>query len=406
MMETKSSTFSRRFSDIAIVSGLTSLAWLFAWAWPHIVQRQLVAVSLMPATLHSLYTQPLTYVLLAAVFLPLALSRKYPLMVLVAAAVLSSTYGLFPYPPAPTIVAPLTALFIVGTVRDRRTVWIAFIAVTTFTIAMSAGGNANERWLPDTIVIAALFTVAASLGDAARNRRAYVAAVEQRAIDAERTREDEAQRRVEEERLHIARELHDVTAHSLSIIALQAGAAEKAVTRDPDAAVRALQTIRTTSRESLDELRAMLGVLRSADEDAPLSPAGRLERLPELVRTAEDAGLRMKLDVSANVTDIPAYADVSAFRIVQEAITNVVRHARATSVDVVLRREGDALLIVVTDDGRGVLPGQGTEGHGLAGMRERTAALGGTFEAGPLDGGGFRVSARLPLVSGAQRRDR
>jgi signal transduction histidine kinase len=150
----------------------------------------------------------------------------------------------------------------------------------------------------------------------------------------------------------------------------------------------------------------MLGVLRSADEHAPLSPAGRLERLPELVRTVEEAGLHMALDVSANVTDIPAYADVSAFRIVQEAITNVVRHAHATSVHVALRREADELLIVVTDDGRGVVPGQGAEGHGIAGMRERVAALGGTFEAGPLDDGGFRVSARLPLVKGVQRRDR
>jgi len=232
-----------------------------------------------------------------------------------------------------------------------------------------------------------------------------VAAVEQRAIDAERTREDEARRRVEEERLRIARELHDVTAHSLSIIALQAGAAEKAVYRDPDSAVAALKTIRATSKDSLDELRAMLGVLRGADEDAPLSPAGRLERLPELVAAVEQAGVRVTLDVVGDLGDIPAYAGVSAYRIVQEALTNVARHANASSARVAVGREGDELVLEIADDGRGATAQTVAEGHGIAGMRERVAALGGAFVAGPVAGGGFRVAARLPLAKGAQHRE-
>jgi len=259
-------------------------------------------------------------------------------------------------------------------------------------------------WIADAVSIATSFGVAAALGDATRSRRAYIAAVEQRAIDAERTREDEARRRVEEERLRIARELHDVTAHSLSIIALQAGAAEKAVRRDPDSAIAALHTIRVTSKDSLEELRAMLGVLRSADEDAPLSPAGRLERLPDLVAAVEQAGVHVTLEIADDLGDVPAYADVSAYRIVQEAITNVVRHAQASSARVVVRREGEELVLEIADDGRDA-SAETAEGHGIAGMRERVAALGGTFEAGPVAGGGFLVVARLPLARGAQRRD-
>jgi len=402
---TRSRTTRLRAFEIAVPVVLMALTWLLVWAWPQLMQAGSGPPDRVAAS-GGLSASWLTYLTLAAVFLPLALSRKYPLVILGVSVVASSVYGLFPSnPPAPVMLAPLLSLFLVGTVCERRTVWISFTAVTVFTLVVQLHPFSGTSWIADSIATAAVFAVAASVGDAARNRRALFASLEQRAIDAERTREEEAQRRVEEERLRIARELHDVTAHSLSIIALQAGAAEKAVKRDPDAVIRALQTIRTTSKDSLDELRAMLGVLRSADEDAPLTPAGRLERLPELVRTVEEAGVHMTLDVSADVTEIPAYADVSAFRIVQEAITNVVRHAQATSVRVTVHAEEDALLIEVVDDGRGMQPGQ-AEGHGLVGMRERAAALGGTFEAGPAPGGGFRIAARLPIVKGAQRRDR
>ena len=304
-----------------------------------------------------------------------------------------------------TAFAPVVALYMVGTVRDRRTVWTAYAVATVFTLAVTVHPFTGASWIGDAISITALFAVAASLGDATRSRRAYIAAIEQRALDAERTREDEARRRVEEERLRIARELHDVTAHSLSIIALQAGAAEKAVRRDPDGAIAALRTIRVTSKDSLDELRAMLGVLRTAGEDAPLSPAGRLETLPELVRTVEAAGVHVTLDVADDLGDVPAYVDVSAYRIVQEAITNIVRHAQASTARVLVRREGDELTLEIADDGRATSAAVFSEGHGIRGMRERVAALSGTFEAGPVQGGGFRVVARLPLlVKGAQRR--
>ena len=398
-----------RKNDALLEYGLPLLlivpALFMLWAFPRVVAPGRVPVPLGTGGAPGVYPTPLTYLEVACVFLPLLLRRRYPMTVLAVTTVLSALFNALPNPPAPTQLAPLLALYVVGTLRDRRTVWTAYAVVTAFTLVMVVRPITGVSWIADAVSIVTSFGVAAALGDATRSRRAYIAAVEQRAIDAERTREDEARRRVEEERLRIARELHDVTAHSLSIIALQAGAAEKAVRRDPDSAIAALHTIRITSKDSLEELRAMLGVLRSADEDAPLSPAGRLERLPELVAAVEQAGVHVTLEIADDLGDVPAYADVSAYRIVQEAITNVVRHAHASSARVVVRREGEELVLEIADDGLGTSAEAAAEGHGIAGMRERVAALGGTFEAGPVAGGGFRVVARLPLARGAQRRD-
>lgn len=339
-----------------------------------------------------------SYALLAAAFLPLALRRRYPLVVLGVTTVTAAVYDATPgHPPAMMALAPLIALYTVGTVRGRRTLWLAAVGATVFTLALTLPDVTSVRWYAELVRIAAMFAFAAALGDATRTRRAYIAEVEQRALDAERTREEEARRRVEEERLRIARELHDVTAHSLSIIAVQAGAAEKVVERDPEAVKHVLSTIRTTSKAALDELRAMLGVLRGGDDATPFAPAGSLGRLDELIRGVEEAGVHVVLEVDAQaLADLPAFADVSAYRIVQEALTNVVRHAGATQATVWVNREGADLLVVITDDGHGV-QGATREGHGIAGMRERVVALGGVFEAGPADSAGFRVSARLPL---------
>jgi len=398
-----------RVRDAAYDYGIPALllipAWAMLWAFPRVMAAGAAPVPLGTAGAPDAVASGLTYVFVAVIFLPLVIRRKFPMAALALTTALSVLYSVTANPPAPTQIAPIVALYVVGTLRSRRTVWTAYALVTAVTLVASVHPSAGVSWIADAVSTVTSFAVAAALGDAARSRRAYIAAIEQRAIDAERTREDEARRRVEEERLRIARELHDVTAHSLSIIALHAGAAEKAVKRDPDAAIEALRTIRVTSKDSLDELRAMLGVLRSADEDAPLSPAGRLERLPELVRTVEQAGVHVTLDVADDLGDIPAYVDVSAYRIVQEAITNVVRHSQASAATVVVRRTGDELSLEIADDGLGASAGAVAEGHGIAGMRERVAALGGTFSAGPVESGGFRVAARLPLTRGAQRRD-
>jgi signal transduction histidine kinase len=391
--------------DALLAAGLTVLG------WAHVASMQLLFVSRRPPgppggrsnpaadfirEIRVDTPTPLMYAATALAFLPLALRRRFPLWVLGVVTVAAGLYDRFFHAPSITVIAPLIALYTVGTLRSRRTVWIAAAVAFAFTAGLMIPQLSTSRLIGELVRVGATFAVAASLGDATRNRRAYIAEVEERASQAEQTREQEAARRVEEERLRIARELHDVTAHSLSLIAVQAGAAEKVVERDPAAARRALEAIRLTSRSSLAELRAMLGVLRGDEEAAPMSPAGRLEGLTQLVASVEEAGVIVSLEIAGNVADLPAYADVSAYRIVQEALTNVVRHAAATGATVRVLRESDAVLVEVTDDGR-THSAAVVEGHGMAGMRERVSALGGTFEAGPQPGGGFLVSARLPL---------
>ena len=253
-----------RNNDALVEYGLPLLlivpAIFMLWAFPRVVGPGRVPVPLGAGGAPGVYPTALTYLEVVCVFLPLLFRRRYPMAVLAVTAVLSALYNAFPNPPAPTQLAPIVALYTVGTLRDRRTVWIGYAAGTALTLVVDVQPSPGVKWIADAVLIATSFAVAASLGDAAV-ARAYVAEVEQRALEAERTREEEARRRVEEERLRIARELHDVTAHSLSIIAVQSGAAEKVVDRDPDAAIAALQAIRVTSKDSLDELRAILGVL-------------------------------------------------------------------------------------------------------------------------------------------------
>lgn len=343
---------------------------------------------------------PLSYVLLALVFVPLAFRRRMPLVVLTFVTIVAAVGQKLPGPPTPMFLAPLIALYTVGTLRDRRTLLVWGAATAAVLIFASTPSLSDTSFWPDIVRNVALVGVAGALGDATRNRRAYVAEVEQRAAEAERTRDEEARRRVDEERLRIARELHDVTAHSLSIIAVQSGAAAHVLDTDPGAARAALEAIRRTSKDALDELRAMLGVLRAADApDAPLSPVPGLSRVDELVAPLLEAGFTVDLGVTGDLAEIPAVVEFSAYRIVQEAVTNIVRHAGVCNVRLRVSREHDALSVVVEDDG--VTPSAdaavAAAGHGIAGMRERVAALGGTFEARPREGGGFRVAARLPV---------
>jgi glucose-6-phosphate-specific signal transduction histidine kinase len=283
----------------------------------------------------------------------------------------------------------------VGTLLERRSLIAVAAAAIAFSVSASLLGEPVARLFPEAVRITAMFAFAAALGDATRNRRAYVAEVEERAAEAERSRDEVARRRVEEERLRIARELHDVTAHSLSIIAVQAGAAQRVIASDPDAAKRALETIRTTSKSSLDELRAILGVLRGTDDGVQLAPAGSVDRLGELAATLESAGVRVDME-TRGVENLPAYADVSAYRIVQEALTNVVRHSGAHRASVSLVGDADSLLVEVTDDRRDLRSMVGPWDRRRA---KRIVALGGQFSAGP-DRGRFPRERRIPLVGG------
>src|SRR6266542_1945453 len=218
------------------------------------------------------------------------------------------------------------------------------------------------------------------------------------ATEVMRTREEEARRRASDERLRIARELHDVVAHNISLINVQASTALHLIDERPEQARTALAAIKQASKEALGELRSVLDILRQSDEEPPRAPAPGLARLDELVSKVKAAGLEVRTTTEGDSRPLPAPVDLTAFRIVQEALTNVHRHAGRASATVRVSYRDRDLVVQVDDDGRGASSnGTAGGGNGIPGMRERVAALGGELEAGPRAGGGFRVLARLPL---------
>jgi signal transduction histidine kinase len=250
----------------------------------------------------------------------------------------------------------------------------------------------------DTLKNVALVCLPLAAGCAVRERRAHVRELHERLATAERTREEEALRRVEQERLSIARDLHDVVAHSMVAINVQAGVAAHLVDRRPEQAHEALKEIKRVSGEALADLRSTLGVLRASDA-VPTRPAPAIDAVDELAAGLRSAGKAVTVDVDRGTDPIPKAIEAAGYRIVQEALTNVLRHApHAEHVDVRVAVRGDRLEIEVVDDGPvGALVGAGGTGNGVRGIRERAAAVGGSAEAGPLPGGGWRVHAALPL---------
>jgi signal transduction histidine kinase len=244
--------------------------------------------------------------------------------------------------------------------------------------------------------LAAWLLVIGTVAEIVRTRR-------ERRAELAHVQVQEARRRASEERLLIARELHDVLAHNISLINVQAGVALHLLDERPDQARPALTAIKDASKEALGELRSVLDVLRRSEDgvSAPRAPTAGLRDMPGLVERTRTAGLEVTLDVSGEARPVPAGVDLAAFRIVQEALTNVVRHAGTGSARVRLDYgDNDQLTVQVDDDGAGApSPVAVGPGRGIAGMRERVQALGGSFEAGPRPGRGFRVRARFPIVS-------
>ncbi|MEO7837653.1 MAG: sensor histidine kinase [Acidimicrobiales bacterium] len=239
-----------------------------------------------------------------------------------------------------------------------------------------------------------------ALGAAVRTLRRQRAELAQRAGELEREREQNARRAVFEERVRIARELHDVVAHHVSVMGVQAGAARTVIHRQPDKAVEALASIEAASRQAVGELHGMLGFLRREGEVDDMSPQPRLAELPDLVRRVAQADLEVELSVEGECRPLPRTVEVSAYRIVQEALTNTVKHAGATTARVWIRYGSDSLRLEVLDDGPGnqSRPQDKPGGHGLIGMRERVSLHGGELRAGPRPEGGFGVEATLPLA--------
>ncbi|MGB2567878.1 sensor histidine kinase [Micromonospora citrea] len=357
-------------------------------------------------------------VLLAAVGCgALTLRRRHPLPVLAVATVAVVLAQLTGLARGPFVLVVAIAAYTVATRTDRRTAAAAG-AASALAVGVAAVVTLGVPWLDPAVVVLLLwFGVAVAFGDAVRSRRAYVAVLEERARRAEQTREEEALRRVAEERLRIARELHDVVAHHIALINVQAGVAGHLLRGQPDAAEEALGHVRAAGRTVLDELATLLGVLRGTEEsDAPTEPAPSLNRLDALVE-GFSSGQPVRWTVAGQPRPLPTAVDVAAYRIIQESLTNAHRHAPGAAVAVRLRYDPDGVTIEVRDDGTpepaeadgdvvpdghtgpGTAPATGARpgaGLGLLGMRERAETVGGTFAAGPRPGGGWLVRAELP----------
>jgi signal transduction histidine kinase len=349
----------------------------------------------------------ITLMVLAAA--TLVARRRAPLPVLAATSALTLTELVTGDPRAPVAMAAVIALYTVASTTDRPTTWrVGLLTMTVLTATAMLVGPAP--WYDqENIGIFAWTGMAATAGDAVRSRRAFVAAIRERAERAERTREEEARRRVAEERLRIARDLHDVVAHHIALVNVQAGVAAHVMDKRPDQAKEALAHVREASRSALGELRATVGLLRqSGDPEAPTEPAPGLTRLDELVGTFHSAGLAVDVVRADEGSTLPAAVDLAAYRVIQEALTNVQKHAGTQAkAEVSVVRVGPNVEITVLDDGArnpgGPDSGGAGGGHGLLGMRERVTALGGTLTTGPRYGGGFRVHAILPLTSRTAR---
>ncbi|HZS15935.1 MAG TPA: sensor histidine kinase [Candidatus Dormibacteraeota bacterium] len=334
--------------------------------------------------------------------LPLAVRRRWPVAVLavVEASLAAHIAGIAANPRAATV-ALAAAMYTVGAQRPRQRSIPAALGVAGINAAIYLGlfVTGHGEAPTDLFVVTVVTAGAWALGDNIGTRRAYLASVEDRALRAEREQRERAERAVLDERARIARELHDVVAHHVSAIAVQAGAAEEIAETDPRRTREVLGTIQSTSRQALAEMRALVGVLRDEPEDARLTPQPSLDQLGRLVAQTRAAGLEVAVHVEGTRRPLPEALDLSAFRLVQEALTNTLKHARASHADVVVRYGDESLEVIVSDDGsgNGSSPVPGT-GRGLVGMRERVALFQGRLDVGRSAAGGFRVHAILPIA--------
>jgi signal transduction histidine kinase len=337
----------------------------------------------------------LGYALLTVAGVTMGLCRRWPRL---AVGLVTAVLGVFivrHYPDGPVWGTGWAALGVLGWRTSRRTAIAGAVVMLAVLSVLAVLAGQHGAMLP--VIFAGWAAAAVFGGNALRARNGRLAALRERARFLELTREEEARRRVAEERLRIARDLHDSVAHAMTAINVQAGAAVHVLSRRPqeagEAAGAALAAIQRASGEVLDELSAMLAVLRDDGQDAdraPLPGAGQIARLAE---TAKASGLDVTLNAEGPVADIPAVVGTAAYRVVQESLTNVLRHSRARTAQVRLASRPDgSVLAEVADDGPGNAAGAGT-GVGIRGMRERVVSTGGRFHAGPVLGGGFLVRA-------------
>jgi signal transduction histidine kinase len=343
---------------------------------------------------HVPHTPGPALLLVVAACVVLAAKRRYPLTVLATSTAAVVTYTALGYVTGAVLLAPAIALYMVAQAVPVRQ---ALLAAAVTLVALGAATIAANPFGPlggGALLIPALVAAPVLAGIAIENGRAYLASLA----------EQDARRQIDEERLRIARELHDVVAHTMATINVQAGVAAHVLGDSPGAVSDALKAIKQSSKDGLRELRAILDVLRQADADAdePTQPTPGLAQLDALIAGAANAGLPATLRLTGEPVPLPAAVDLAAYRIVQESLTNVMKHAGPATAAVSLSYDETALRIEVTDTGIGSVawPLAAGTGHGLIGMRERAASVGGSLEAGPRPEGGYRVAAVLPVEGG------
>jgi signal transduction histidine kinase len=339
------------------------------------------------------------FAIVAGLTAPLALRRRAPL----AAFGFISLVAFLQWLVAGAFsadLALLVAFYAVAAHEPRRWGVAASAAVLELGVLLAAlkyTGNA----LGSFVVLSAFVVAAGALGVYMRTRRQHIAALHERADQLERERDQQAQLAAAAERARIAREMHDVVAHNLSVMVALADGARLTAAQDPGKAERAMGAVSGTGREALQEMRRLLGVLRDErDDDTPLGPQPGIDALDGLLEQVRSAGLATRLTRTGTPGPVSPGAQLAVYRLVQEALTNTLKHApRASSAEVRLNYGDDALALEVVDDGAPVAAPAGNGGHGLAGMRERAAAYGGAVEAGPHRHGGWRVRARIPFAA-------
>ena len=372
----------------------TRTGWLGIAATTAVVTVLAVAIS---ALAHERPRRPLDlagYALLLAGSLAVA-GRRWPVLAFLVSLAAIGTYQALGYPTAsPYFLALLFTAYAAAAPRHRvRTMLLALLTFLVFGLAALALRSPEVAY-----TIPLLTAIAFAAGQVASELRV-----------ASARREEQARRQQElqlltEERVRIARELHDVVSHSIAMIGVRAGVAAHLLDREPEQAREALNAIKAASKDALRDLRGILGVLSEVEDGEPRRPAPGVERLPELVESVRRAGVPVELDLDGELTPLPAATDLAVYRIVQEALTNVIRYAPGASARVCVRFTAEEVGLDVVDDGRaaaGAVERPHGSGRGLAGMRERASAAGGRLEVGPDPGGGFAVHAWLPAAAAA-----
>jgi len=329
---------------------------------------------------------------------PLFLRRRFPFgaPLAVGAGVVVASFADNSLVPFDFIafLAGCAAVFLLAQLRDPRQA-VAGLAMAVGVEAVVVRNDPRGQ-VGQLVFVSLIFTIVWVVGFTLGRKFAEADEARERAARAEREREERARDAVAEERARIARELHDVVGHSVSVMTVQASGVRRLLRPDQEREREALLTVERTGREALAEMRRMVGVLRRPEEAPALAPQPSLEHLDRLVEQAREAGLPVDLRVEGEAAALPAGVDLTAYRLVQEGLTNALKHARATHAEVVVSYGDGEIEVLVSDDGKGAGNGDGG-GHGLVGMRERVSVYGGELDAGPRPGGGYRLRARLPV---------